>query len=420
MRNEKYVVGFLGLGNIGGAVYEILKKRFDNKFIVKYALVKDLKKNRNVPKEILTDDPNDILNDSEIDVVVEFMGGIEPAWKYMNTALENGKNVVTANKAALAARWKELNETAKNADKGLYFEATCCAGIPLISALKNSLQANEISQFLGIVNGSTNYILSKMSDEKLSYSDALDLASANGYTEPDPSADVNGDDAVNKLAILLSLATHTKISVEDIFVEGMTNLDIKDIKCGEEMGLSLKFLAIGKCKDKHIEARVHPTFIPFFNPLASVKDNYNAVMLTGDVLGDVMFYGLGAGRYPTASAVVSDIINATSTPNGMHDSYDQEVARKGNITINEDWKSEYFLRINVLDTPGMLARVADIFGKCNVSIAKVVQIESDYNNYIPVVFLTHLTLESNMQNVMKILDSSKDCKRGCLIRIERN
>ena len=420
--NDKYVLGFLGFGNIGAPTYKLLQERFSDIFFVKYALVRDLSKNRgDLPTNILTTDPDVILNDPEVDIVVEFLGGVEPAWQYMNTALKNGKSVVTANKAALAAKWDELNKSALSSGAGLYFEAACCTGIPLIRSLKGSLQANNISRFLGIINGTTNYILCKMTSEGWSYNEALASAQQKGLAEPDPSADVSGYDAANKLSILLSLAMHTKISVEDIFTEPITNITMQDIKYGQDMGLCLKYLAIGKREGNNIEARVHPTFIPYTHPLASVYDSYNAVFITGDVVENLMFYGRGAGQYPTASALISDILNAASTPNGLHNSFTEEVTGHKNIEINKDWESEYFLRVNLIDKPSMLAKVADIFGKCDVSLKKVIQTEFG-SSYVPVVFLTHTALESNIQKVVQMLKSSlkTDCELGCLIRVERN
>ena len=421
MTGNKHTIGFLGLGNIGAPTYKLLNERFGDKFFVKYALVKDLNKKReNLPGNILTNDPDIILNDPDVDIVVEFLGGVEPAWQYMNTALKNGKNVVTANKAALAAKWDELNKSALSTGAGIYFEATCCTGIPIISSLKNSLQANKISRLLGIINGTTNFILSKMNNEGLPYSEALSLAQRYGLAEPDPSADVSGFDAANKLSILLSLATRVKISIDDVFMETITNVTMRDIKYGQDMGLCLKYLAIGKRKGNNIEARVHPTLIPCTHPLASVQDSYNAVLLTGDVVEDLMFYGKGAGQNSTASALISDIFNAASTPKGLHASYTDEVTARKEIMINEDWECEYFLRVNLLDKPGMLARVADVLGQCDISIAKVVQTEIG-KSHVPVVFLTHTAFESKMRKAIKMLNSrlKSDCGIESLLRVER-
>jgi len=422
MTNGKYTLGFLGLGNIGAPTYKLLHDRFGDKFCVKYALVRDVNKDRgDLPKDILTTDVDIILNDPEVDIVVEFLGGVDPAWQYLNTALKNGKSVVTANKAALAAKWDELNKSALSSGAGIYFEAACCAGIPLIHSLKGGLQANKISRLLGIINGTTNYMLCKMKNEGLSYDEALALAQKNGLAEPDPSADVNGFDVGNKLSILLSLAMHMKISIDDIFMEPLSNITMQDIQYGQEMGLCLKYLAVGKQKENNIEARVHPTFIPYSHPLASVHDSYNAVMITGDAVEDLMFYGRGAGQYPTASALVSDILYAVSTPKGLHPTFTEEVTVQKNIVINKDWESEYFLRINLVDKPRMLARVADILGQCDISLAKVIQTEMG-NSHVPVVFLTHTALESNMQKAIKMLDSilKSDYNFGCLVRVERN
>ena len=420
MTNGKYTLAFLGLGNIGIPTYKLLHERFGDKFFVKYALVKDLHKERNgIPKQILTDNHDIILNDPEIDLVVEFLGGVEPAGSYMLRALKRGKNVVTANKAALAANWYGLNEAAVSTGVGIYFEAACCAGIPVVRSLKGSLQANKIPRLLGIVNGTTNYILCKMKDEGLSYEEALSLAQAEGLAEPDPTADVSGFDAANKLSILLSLALHMKVSIDDIFMEPLTNITIQDIKYGQDLGLCLKYLAIGKHSGDNIEARVHPTFIPFSHPLASVHDSYNAVMISCDAAEDLMFYGKGAGQYPTASALVSDILGAAITPRGMHPTYNEEVTVQEGVVINKDWQSKYYVRINLVDRPRMLSKVADVLGQCDISLAKVIQTEIT-GPYVPVIFLTHKTLESNIQKAIKMLDSSlgSDYSLRCLVRVE--
>ena len=422
MAGSKLTLGFLGLGNIGAPTYRLLNDRFGDRFYVKYALVNDLNKDRGgIPGQILTSDPDVILNDPDIDIVVEFLGGVDPAWRYLDSALKNGKSIVTANKAALAAKWRELNESALGSGAGIYFEAACCAGIPIIRSLKGSLQANNISRLLGIINGTTNYILCKMKDDGLSYGDALALAQENGLAEPDPTADISGLDAANKLSILLSLATHMKVSIEDIFMEPLSSVTMQDIKYGQELGLCLKYLAIGKRNSNKVEARVHPTFIPCTHPMASVNGSYNAVMIACDAAEDLMFYGKGAGQYPTASALVSDILNAASVPKGLHPVFTEEVTAKNSMSINEDWESEYFLRINLADRPGMLARVADILGQCDISLAKVIQTDTGAAQ-VPVVFLTHTTLESNIRRAIKMLDSvlGADYSLGCLVRVEQN
>jgi homoserine dehydrogenase len=260
-----------------------------------------------------------------------------------------------------------------------------------------------------------------MKNDGFSYNEALSLAQQNGLAEPDPSADVSGFDAANKLSILLSLAMRTRIPIDNIFMEPITNITMQDIKYGQDMGLCLKYIAIGKRIGHNIEARVHPTFIPDTHPLASVNDSYNAVLITGDIVENLMFYGRGAGQFPTASALISDILNAASTPRGLHPVFTEEVSVQNNIIINKDWESEYFLRINLIDKPGMLARVAEIFGQCEISLAKVIQTEVN-NSHASVVFLTHKAFESNIQKAIQMINSlpKTDCKFGCLIRVESN
>ena len=422
MTNGKCTIGFLGLGNIGAPAFKLLSERFGNKFFIKHALVRDINKIReNMPKNILTNDPDTILNDPEVDIVVEILGGVEPAWQYMNTALKNGKSVVTANKAALAAKWDELNKSALNSGAGIYFEAACCAGIPIIRSLKGSLQANEISRLFGIINGTTNFILCKIQNEGLSYKDALSLAQQCGLAEPDPTADISGYDAANKLSILLSLAMRMKIPVNDIFTESISGINMQDIKYAQDMGLCLKYLAIGKRSGNNIEARVHPALIPNTHPLASVNDAYNAVLINGDMMEDLMFYGKVAGQNSTASALISDIINAASTPKGLHAYFTEENTVQKGITINKDWESEYYLRINIHNKSGIPAKAVDILGHNDISTANVIQTEAN-DPYAPVVFLTHKALESKMQKAIKSFASSlkNDCSIECLLRVERN
>lgn len=421
MDKEKIIVGFLGFGNIGAPTYKLLTERFGGRFHVKSALVHDLSRDWGAPDGLLTDKPEQILNDPDIDIVCEFMGGVEPAWRFVSQALQNGKSVVTSNKAMLAAHWSELAAAAAQSGAGLYFEAAVAAAIPLLRSIRGSLQANEITGALGIVNGTTNYILDQMQTKGLSYASALSQAQEKGYAEPDPTADVSGYDAQNKLSIILSLAMHTHVKVEDVFAEGIQNINMTDIQCGQEMGFTLKLLAIGKKDGNQIEARVHPTFIPSAHPLASVHDSFNAVFLKADAAGDLMFYGRGAGQYPTASALVSDILNAASTPKGQHDALTAEATVQKHILINEDWACEYFLRLNLADKPGMMAKAAGILGRCDVSLAQIIQ--RDYGQeYASVVFLTHRALESNMKKAIALLN--EELKGSCtlenLIRVERD
>ncbi|NLC69075.1 MAG: homoserine dehydrogenase, partial [Clostridiaceae bacterium] len=312
-------IGFLGFGNIGTGVYRVIetygKSAFEREGFkprVKKILVRDINKKRkiDVDKQLFTNDIKDIIDDPEISIVVEFMGGEEPAASYILEALRKKKTVVTANKEVMARRWVELENTAREKKVGLYFEASVAAGIPIIKVIRESLQANNICQIMGIINGTTNYILTKMSDHGMCFADVLQEAQRLGYAEPDPTFDVEGLDAMFKLSILSTLAFHSRVPVEAIYTEGITRITIDDINYGRELGYVIRLLAIAKKYGDAIEARVHPTFIPQDHPLASVRDSYNGIYIKGDAVGDLMLYGRGAGDMPTASAIVSDIISA--------------------------------------------------------------------------------------------------------------
>ena len=316
---EKIKVGFLGCGNIGCGVYKLLEtygqemeKNEGVAFSVEKILVRSLGKKRNwdVPAALLTDRAEDVLEDSSIDIIMEFMGGEEPAASYMIRALEQGKTVVTANKMALASQWNAIVAAAREHGAGLYYEASVCGAIPIIRAMNESLQANRIASVMGIINGTTNYILTRMSREGAAYESVLADAQRLGLAEPDPTADVEGYDAAYKLSILSTLAFHRHVPVENIYREGITGVTALDVACGKEFGLTLKLLAVAKEEEGKIQARVHPTFVPDSHPLAGVSDAFNAVYVDGHACGEMMFYGRGAGDMPTASALVSDLVKA--------------------------------------------------------------------------------------------------------------
>ena len=354
---EKIAIGFLGCGNIGSGVYRLLDERGEEiarnegvSFNVKRALVRSLAKKRacGVPQEILTDRPEDVLDDPQITIVMEFMGGMEPAASYMIRALEAGKTVVTANKMALATRWNDIVEAAQKHGAGLYYEASVCGAIPIIRAINDSLQANRIESVMGIINGTTNYILSRMSSEGAAYADVLADAQRLGLAEPDPTADVEGYDAAYKLSILASLAFHQHVPVDCVYREGITNVTPLDVQCGRAFGLTLKLLAIAKQENGKIQVRVHPTFVPDAHPLASVSDAFNAVYISGHACGEMMFYGRGAGDMPTASALVSDLIKAARAKRHALPAVYGEAEE-----LADDWSCVFFIRILAADKPGV-------------------------------------------------------------------
>lgn len=342
---ERIGIGFLGCGNIGCGVYRLLEtygaeidKNEGVSFEVRSILVHDLNKKRPVPQELLTDCVSNVLDDPAISIVMEFMGGEEPAASYMKRALENGKTVVTANKMALATHWTELMNAAQAHASGLYYEASVCGAVPIIRALTDSLQANHITSVMGIINGTTNYILSRMSKEGASYAEVLADAQQLGLAEPDPTADVEGYDAAYKLSILSTLAFHRHVPVEQVYREGITAVTAEDVQLGQAFGLTVKLLGIAKETDGEVQARVHPTFVPNDHPLSSVNDAFNAVYVNGHACGEMMFYGRGAGDMPTASALVSDLIKAAKAKRHALPAVREEV-----LQTARDWKSVYYI-----------------------------------------------------------------------------
>ncbi|NLX78246.1 MAG: homoserine dehydrogenase [Clostridiaceae bacterium] len=416
-------IGFLGFGNIGTGVYKILQEHGseitdtqDCRITVKKILVRDITKKRpiEIDRSILTDNPDDILNDPEISIVAEFMGGENPALNYLLKALNNGKSVVTANKEVIARHWEKLDEAASASGAGLYYEASVCGGIPVIKAIQESLQANRIERIMGIINGTTNYILTKMSENNESFSDALRKAQELGYAEPDPTADVEGFDAAFKLSILSTLCFRKRVHLENILREGITNITLEDISYGRELGYALKLLAIAKDNAGRVEVRVHPTFIPLNHPLSSVRSSFNAVYLKGDCVGDMMFYGRGAGDLPTGSAVVSDILTACKKEHRYMNFGEKTV----DAVYNDDWQTKYYIRLTVKDQPGVLGAIAGYFGKYKVSIASVIQ-KGYGNTTAPLIFVTHEASEKSIQKaISEIRESSCVVSVDNIIRVE--
>lgn len=414
----KTVIGFLGLGNIGAATYRLLQSKMPGQFEVKWALVRDPSRPREgVPDGILTADPAKILNDPQVDIVVEVLGGVEPAASYLLEALNCGKTVVTANKAALASRWTELGAAARQTGAGLYFEAACCAGIPVIRAIQGSLQANRLTSVAGIVNGTTNFILCKMQEEGLSYDAALAEAQRLGLAEPDPTADVQGIDAANKLSILLSLMAGGHVPVGEIHTEGITKITRQDVDWGLRLGFSLKLLALGRQADGGVQARVHPAFIPAGHPLASVGGSYNAVYINGDVVEDLMFYGKGAGQGPTASGLISDIANAAATGRGRHPLYRAAARAPVDKALTP---GEYFLRMTVPADEGAEAWLAGVFEACSVQPRQTIQGDAA-DGCVTVAAIVENTRRADIEKLAEgfAAVADKGCGIQSVIRIER-
>lgn len=372
----------LGAGTVGGGVYKLVERRAAEmpdkagaELKITKVLVKNLQKKREgIPSEVLTDDWEGIIHDPEISIVIELMGGVEPARTYILQALEAGKNVVTANKDLLAEHGQELMEAAERNHRDLCFEAAVGGGIPIIRPLKECLVGNEITEVMGIVNGTTNYILTKMTQEGWDFDDALKEAQRLGFAEADPTADVEGLDAGRKMAILASIAFHSRVTFKDVDVKGITKITAKDIQYAKEFGYTLKLLGVARNEEGKMEVGVSPMMIPSTHPLANVNDSFNAVFVHGDAVDDAMFQGRGAGEFPTASAVVGDLISVA------RDMQYDCCGRIGcscykNLSMKPagEARHKYFLRLIVEDRTGILAGVAGVLGNNGVSINQVIQ-----------------------------------------------
>ncbi len=352
---------------------------------------------------VLTTEWKSILEDPEISVVVEVMGGIEPARSYILDALHAGKSVVTANKDLLASHGKELMDAAAKAKADLLFEASVAGGIPIIRPLKECLAGNQISEVMGIVNGTTNFILTKMAEEGMEFQEALALATELGYAEADPTADIEGLDAARKMAILASIAFHSRVTFDDVYTEGITKITATDIRYAKEMGCDIKLLGMAKNTPEGIETRVQPMLIPSTHPLASVRDSFNAVFVHGDAVDDTMFYGRGAGELPTASAVVGDILDAVRNMvfhcrGRIGCTCYKEIPMKK----MENVSSAYFLRMQVENRSGVLANIAGVFGNNNVSISQIIQ-KSKKKNRAEIVVITDEVKEKNFQDSLAVI-----------------
>lgn len=398
-------VGLLGLGTVGTGVVRILQDNCDNIALkvgmpvsIKKILVRNPGKARSVTTEaVIVADINEIINDDEIDIVVEVMGGEIPAKEYMLKALSAGKHVVTANKDVVAKFGKELFEAAEKNKVDLLFEASVGGGIPIIGPLKQSLAGNRIEEVMGIVNGTTNYMLTKMTNEQLDFDEVLAEAQAKGYAEADPTADVGGWDAARKIAILASIAFGTRVSLDDVSVEGITNISSEDIAYATELGYVIKLLAVAKQESQGIVACVHPAFIPVQHPLAAVNDVFNAIYIKGDAVGEAMFYGRGAGEMPTASAVTGDIIDvARDIKQGVSSRVLCTCLEDKKICSAEYSESPYYIRLLVEDKPGVLAAIAGAFGAQQVSLHSVIQ-KRKVNNCSELVLITYRVSDANLR-----------------------
>ena len=409
--NKVVHVGLLGFGTVGGGVVQIFQnnaammaRKTGAELHIKKILVRDLKKPRAVHCDAaLTTDPADILNDPEIQIVVELLGGEEPAHSLMLAALQNGKHVVTANKDVIARHGRELFAAAEQQGVNLLFEASVGGGIPIIRPLKRCLAANRITEVMGIVNGTTNYMLDKMTTDGVDFATVLAEAQAKGYAEAQPTADVGGWDAARKISILASIAFGTRVSLEDVSVEGITRIEPEDIDYGRELDYVVKLLAIAQENEKGVNARVHPAFIHKSHPLAAVRDVFNAIFVRGDAVGDTMFYGRGAGALPTASAVCADVMEAArdicfhSSSHILCTCYEEK-----RIFSIAETESPYYIRLLAEDRPGVMAAIAGAFGSQQVSLNSVIQ-KRRVGNRAEIVLITYKVNDADLQLAVQTL-----------------
>jgi homoserine dehydrogenase len=405
---RKINIGLIGFGNIGSALAEylisrkkFLKAKTGVDFELKGIVEKD-KKKVSSPYSFLLTDVGQLLSNSEIDVIVELIGGIEPARSYIISALKNYKHVITANKALLAESGDQIFKLAEKYNLYLGYEASVCGGIPIIKDVSQSLISNEIQEILGIVNGTSNYILTIMEEKGITMREAIKIAQQKGYAESNPSLDIDGIDSAHKLAILIRLAFGYAPRFKSIFKEGIREISPQDIKYAQELGYKIKLLAIAKRKGRNIEARVHPTLLPTNHVLASVRGVYNAVYLKADLVGNMLFYGRGAGKSPTTSALISDLVEVArfyENQKGASFEYYRNPKIDGLINIDKI-SSRYYVRFMAVDKPGVLAKISGVLGKYNISIASVTQKERRKAKSVPIVMMTHEAREKDMEKAL--------------------
>lgn len=410
---ETIGVGLLGCGIVGSAVARMLSSHADEvrersgaTLQIRRVAVRNLSKERDVPlaRELFVDDPQRVVDDPEIDILVEAIGGIEPARSLILAAMQKGKHVVSANKELISTLGSEIFEAAEENGVDFYFEASVAGGVPIVRPLMESLAGERITRVLGIVNGTTNFILTRMTEDGLEFDQALAEAERLGYTELDPSADIEGFDPAAKIAILASIAFHSRIVAGDVYREGITSVSQRDIAFARTLGYTVKLLAMAEAVDGEVAVRVHPAMIPVTHPLASVRENLNAVFVEGELVGELMFYGRGAGGSPTATAVVGDLVdvarNIMTGGRGVRPGWHRAPAR---IRHMDETISQYYILLEVLDRTGVLAQVAQAFADNDVSIKSVWQ--EGFGDEARLVMVTHRARERNFQSLLADLRS---------------
>lgn len=427
MAQSPYRIGLIGCGTVGAGVLELLHRRRDvfagllgRAIEVSKVVVRDLEKTRHnvygfVKPDVFTDDPADVTGNPDIELVVEVAGGVDMPRQWMTESLSNGKDVVTANKAALALHGDEIFQFAAINNRSVYYEASVAAAIPIIEILQNGLVANQITHLSGILNGTCNYVLTRMEEAGLGYTEALEEAKQKGFAEADPTLDVNGDDSAHKLALLARIIAHAHIPVADIFTEGIEEITAEDISFASDLGYRIKLLSIGcRHEDGSWDLRVHPSLIHRDEVLAQVRKEVNAVQVKGDAVGPMLVYGSGAGAFPTASSVVADIVRAAkgdrptmNSSNGLP----PEIVPIDKVVVRN------YIRVTVLDLPGVLGRVTSFLGMKGISIQSMRQPEAKHGQPVPVVLVTHAVEDGVVSRALDELRERTDLLNGPTTRI---
>ncbi|GAB1529955.1 MULTISPECIES: homoserine dehydrogenase [Brevibacillus] len=414
MEKQSIKLGLMGFGTVGTGVVRIiqahqedLQKQTGLSIEISRILVQDAEKSRNISfmEGTLTTDPASLLDDPEIEVIVEVIGGIHPAKEYILGALERGKHVVTANKDLMALHGAEILEKAQEKGCDVFYEASVAGGIPILRALVEGFSSDRIAKMMGIVNGTTNYIMTKMSQEGAEYSEVLKEAQALGYAEQDPTSDVEGFDAARKMAILATLGFRVPMKLEDVDVKGISSVSKEDIAYGKQLGYEIKLLGLARRDEEAIEVSVQPTLVPKSHPLASVNGVFNAVYVHGEAVGETMFYGPGAGELPTATAVVSDLVTVVKNRKlgvngrGMVAPYKEKVLKEDSEKF-----SKYFLRIVVADKRGVLAQITQLLADKNISLEQVIQQPFNNGREAEIIMITHMSSKSDMDAVLAYME----------------
>ncbi|QQK81325.1 homoserine dehydrogenase [Salicibibacter cibi] len=409
-------IGLLGLGTVGNGIIHILnhhKKELIAKtgatdVSVRKVLVRDLEKQRgeNVNKEMVTTKAEDVLDDPNIDLVIEVMGGIDEAKQYIEKALRNKKHIVSANKDLIALHGDELLSLAEENNAEFLYEASVAGGIPILRSLTEGLASDRITKMIGIVNGTTNYMLTKMTKEELGYDEALQQAKDQGFAESDPTADLEGLDAARKMVILARLGFSASVRLDDVYLKGMNAVTAEDIDFGQQLGYTLKLIGIAHRNEEGIEVSVEPVFIPEDHPLASVHDEYNAVYVYGEAVGETMFYGPGAGSLPTATAVVSDVMSVIRQIR-LGAATQVNVADKSETVLKkeEDIRAKYFIRLHVRDVAGAFKSLTSVFTSNKVSFEKLIQLPMESEELAEVVMVTHETSRTNFEQIINDIEN---------------